>query len=586
MQTARKDPALWNNVPIGHFDGAEDEDADIFIRAEDEPCVCYVRPDGTPCGCSRRGARQTTTGPKAYTVDCSPDDVRHDAGDFFETDEPDVDLATRSLRVHVRATSTQTGEPITDRFRVDGSVPVNVGHESTLVIGTATAERLEITGGNMASCALVMRVKLDASELADLVLHGAAEGIVRGISPEWREPTIGPPKMRGVAIVPIPAHEDSLVARRALPSPRPRPKAKTRPITLDAKDLRIALDGASKVARARSASAPTGSLPRTTQIATAKLGAVDLDRRTVLATASTADMIDGVAIQKWDLERFRRNPVVLWSHDQVGAALPIGVAEEIEIDADKNLLARVRFASAAANPLGEQVLRGIAEGIIRGVSVGFDYDKSSGVATLYEISLVAIPADPNALVGAPSEDDDDARAKRISSAARELAGARKQRAFFGECASCGAQSVNTDEPCPECGHSRRRNVDAKEDEQMNDLIANARKKNAETTRNAWKATSTGEDAPRLDGREDRHVGPLRLDSDRERAKKILGSADDYELHVDAEEEARARAFDERCDELEGRHRADAREREASDDIIEKAKRANAERMTNMWRTGT
>src|SRR5689334_6661906 len=101
------------------------------------------------------------------------------------------------------------------------------------------------------------------------------------------------------------------------------------------------------------------------------LGPVDEATRSVEILASTPNPVDGEALVSWDLERFRKNPVILWSHDR--ASLPIGRAEETSIKLDSDgLKMRVFFASADANPEAEKVYQGVRERTIRTVSVGFD----------------------------------------------------------------------------------------------------------------------------------------------------------------------------------------------------------------------
>jgi HK97 family phage prohead protease len=189
---------------------------------------------------------------------------------------------------------------------------------------------------------------------------------------------------------------------------------------------------------------------------------VDEGTRSVRVVASTRAPVLGYewngerliprleALESWNLERFRKNPVVLWSHDST--ALPVGTADEIE-ENDDGLTMRVHFASARANPKADEVWEAVKEKLVRGVSVSWRYGERSDeerdaerVAVfrgneLLEVSLVPVPADADALVGGdparaaprtqptdqPDGDPEDTRRKRVSQAGRELALARRRR---------------------------------------------------------------------------------------------------------------------------------------------------------------
>lgn len=162
------------------------------------------------------------------------------------------------------------------------------------------------------------------------------------------------------------------------------------------------------------------------------LGSYDEATRSVHVLASTPKPVDGEALVSWDLERFKKNPVILWAHDNT--QLPLGLAHDI-VETPEGLKMRVRFSSAEMNPMAEQVRRGVAEGVIRGLSVGFDpgpgkeekgpdgkiVKRSANV--LAEVSFVPVPKDENALVLENEED----RKQRISNAASELAKSRQTR---------------------------------------------------------------------------------------------------------------------------------------------------------------
>lgn len=106
----------------------------------------------------------------------------------------------------------------------------------------------------------------------------------------------------------------------------------------------------------------------------------------------------------WDLENFKKNPVILFGHDSW--ELPIGKAVDIYTEGDKTY-AVIEFAVDIydkAKTIWEMVKRGI----LNTVSVGFmnmeyvdgeDYDNVELTKNeLLEISIVPIPANPNAIV--------------------------------------------------------------------------------------------------------------------------------------------------------------------------------------------
>lgn len=118
--------------------------------------------------------------------------------------------------------------------------------------------------------------------------------------------------------------------------------------------------------------------------------------------ASTGDIArDGMAIpaDSWDLTNYRRNPVVLLGHDY--STLPIGRAE-VDIDAE-GLIADVEFDHD--DPMAQAVMRKIDRGMLGAMSVGFQIHAwrqatppTADRTELLEASIVAVPADPGALV--------------------------------------------------------------------------------------------------------------------------------------------------------------------------------------------
>jgi HK97 family phage prohead protease len=156
------------------------------------------------------------------------------------------------------------------------------------------------------------------------------------------------------------------------------------------------------------------------------LGDFDEATRSVRVLASTPDPVEGEALESFDLTRYAKNPVVLWSHDP--KQLPIGRADEI-LQGPDGLSMRITFASAEANPLAAHVAHLVREKILRGVSVGFEPGEARQeirdgqiiqvreANDLLEVSFVSIPKDENAgtaaIRGERFDASDDARRDEV-----------------------------------------------------------------------------------------------------------------------------------------------------------------------------
>lgn len=132
-----------------------------------------------------------------------------------------------------------------------------------------------------------------------------------------------------------------------------------------------------------------------------------------ISTASVDRYGDTVSVTGWDLKAFRRNPVVLWGHDN--SMLPVGQAKDIRVEGDA-LKARVVFGPEGESRFNDTVAAMVARGALRATSVGFipkkfafvDSKERSGIdfieQELLEFSIVSVPANAEALIDGRSFD--------------------------------------------------------------------------------------------------------------------------------------------------------------------------------------
>ncbi len=143
---------------------------------------------------------------------------------------------------------------------------------------------------------------------------------------------------------------------------------------------------------------------------TFQIKGIDEAAKAVLAYVSTFEWDrHGERFEKgaWDLENFKKNPVVLWAHDS--RSLPIGKAVEI-VEDEKGLLAKTVFNME--DSFAAKVFQLFKDGFLNSFSVGFipkefKYEDREGQkekgfvitgSELLEYSAVSIPANPGAQV--------------------------------------------------------------------------------------------------------------------------------------------------------------------------------------------
>lgn len=126
--------------------------------------------------------------------------------------------------------------------------------------------------------------------------------------------------------------------------------------------------------------------------------------RFVISDGSVDRDGDTINVNGWELDNYRKNPVVLWAHDR--SALP--VARCVEIGVRNGRLEAV--AEFAHHEFAESVYQMYLGGFMRATSVGFrpiakqqNYERGGYDflrQELFEFSCVPVPANANALVAA------------------------------------------------------------------------------------------------------------------------------------------------------------------------------------------
>jgi HK97 family phage prohead protease len=162
------------------------------------------------------------------------------------------------------------------------------------------------------------------------------------------------------------------------------------------------------------------------------LGIDDRDRSVgLLFSTADLDLDDEVVEQSWVLDRFLKNPVVLWAHD--ASKLPIGKVTELSVT-PQGLAGRIKFATERANPEAERVYQAVREGIVRAASVRFRPrsrlpEEREGrlvqvlsANELLEVSLTPVPSNPNTVV--EDQESPEYRTAKISHAGKLLRSAR------------------------------------------------------------------------------------------------------------------------------------------------------------------
>ena len=138
---------------------------------------------------------------------------------------------------------------------------------------------------------------------------------------------------------------------------------------------------------------------------------------TYVVSDETPDRVgDIIAVKGWQIESYKKNPVILWGHDQ--SIPPIGRGNNVRrrYGAQPRLTADIEFAPAEAHEFADTIYQLAASDFIRATSVGFmpkevkelsdkerkslglgKYGQFYSKSELMEISVVGVPANPAAL---------------------------------------------------------------------------------------------------------------------------------------------------------------------------------------------
>ena len=152
-----------------------------------------------------------------------------------------------------------------------------------------------------------------------------------------------------------------------------------------------------------------------TKLFTHAVKSIDEEKRQATFVIST-DEIDRtyeIVEQSWQLDNYKKNPIVLFGHDPSKPGYVVGCATEIHSDKEGNkniTIGTVQFAEEGTSSDADTVWKLVKQGILRTVSVGFiphtfkaskDEDGSEITVLadneLLEFSIVPIPANPSAV---------------------------------------------------------------------------------------------------------------------------------------------------------------------------------------------
>lgn len=144
----------------------------------------------------------------------------------------------------------------------------------------------------------------------------------------------------------------------------------------------------------------------------------------VLSNGNVDRDFDIVNPDGWDLSEFRKNPVVLWSHDQNELPVAKSLNEYVE---NGQLIGTAQFANREISERGYMIGQMYKHGFLNAVSCGFrgtewsfaaEYERPYGInfekQILWEYSCCTVPSNPDALIKAKAAGIDTGAALKMA----------------------------------------------------------------------------------------------------------------------------------------------------------------------------
>ena len=121
---------------------------------------------------------------------------------------------------------------------------------------------------------------------------------------------------------------------------------------------------------------------------------------------------DTISARGWSLDNYLKNSVALWGHDSGTVKNVMGRSKNVRVEGTR-LIGDIEFMPADVNPDADAVFKMVKAGFLKTVSVGFapikweptkDKSRPGGIdfkeQELLEVSIVPLPANPNAVIQA------------------------------------------------------------------------------------------------------------------------------------------------------------------------------------------
>lgn len=235
----------------------------------------------------------------------------------------------------------------------------------------------------------------------------------------------------------------------------------------------------------------------------AEARALDESSRSVeyVCSTSTIDSHGTILRQNWRLDRYARNPVVLFCHNS--REIPVGTASNVRVE-NGRLMARVTFATEDVSEDAEECWRAVKAGLLRGISVGFlahsykwemEDDQERLVLDdleLLELSVCAVPSNPDTLAQRDALSNLRAQAQRQRPTKDTPMTEQEIKALRDQLAQRDAEATRLSSDLASARATAERAV-AERDARISTLTAEAERLNAEVaalTERATKAEST------------------------------------------------------------------------------------------------